>query len=98
MLVYYNFNCKEKLTFARLEAGKIKEKSMPLSLSKHGVFARVRKIGGPENVKKHLESMGFTAGCDVWVVSELDGSLIVNVRESRVALSRELANKIIVAT
>ncbi|GMO16833.1 MAG: ferrous iron transport protein A [Spirochaetaceae bacterium] len=69
---------------------------MPLSLSKHGELSRVQKIGGPEAVRKRLESMGLTAGVNVTVVSEINGSLIVNVRESRVALSRELASKIFV--
>jgi ferrous iron transport protein A len=70
---------------------------MPLALAKYGVPAEVRRIGGSDAVKKRLETMGFTAGSAVTVVSELDGSLIVNVKESRIALSRELAGKIFVS-
>jgi ferrous iron transport protein A len=69
---------------------------MPLSLAKNGETGEVKRIGGPENVKKRLETMGFTVGSEVTVVSELAGSLIVNVRETRLALSRELANRIII--
>ncbi|MDR0540467.1 MAG: ferrous iron transport protein A [Spirochaetaceae bacterium] len=70
---------------------------MPLTLSKRGVTAEVNRIGGPEAIRKRLESMGFCAGTIVTIVSELDGNLIVGVKESRVALSRELASKIFVS-
>jgi ferrous iron transport protein A len=69
---------------------------MPLSLSKNGVTAEVKKISGPENVKKRLEAMGFTVGSKVTVVTELAGSLIVNIKNTRIALSREMANRILV--
>jgi ferrous iron transport protein A len=69
---------------------------MPLSLAKNGETAAVKRIGGSEAVKKRLETMGFTVGSEVTVVSEFAGNLIVNVRETRLALSRELANRIIV--
>ena len=70
---------------------------MPLSLSKHGETAEVKRIGGSENVKKRLETMGFTVGSKVTVVSEMAGNLIVSIKDSRVALSREMANRIIVS-
>jgi ferrous iron transport protein A len=69
---------------------------MPLSLTKTGETAEVKRIGGPENVKKRLETMGFTVGSEVTVVSELAGSLIVNIKDTRLALSREMANRILV--
>jgi ferrous iron transport protein A len=69
---------------------------VPLSLSKHGVAVAVKRIGGSEAIKKRLESMGFTVGSTVTVISELAGSLIVNVKDSRIALNQELANRIFV--
>jgi ferrous iron transport protein A len=70
---------------------------VPLSLSKHGVAAEVKRIGGSEAIKKRLESMGFTVGSTITVVSELAGGLIVSVKDSRIALNRELANRIFVS-
>jgi ferrous iron transport protein A len=69
---------------------------MPLTLSGKGTRSAIKHIGGPDELKKRLETMGFTVGSEVTVVSELSGNLIVNVKDSRVALSREMANKIIV--
>jgi ferrous iron transport protein A len=69
---------------------------MPLTLSGKGARSAIKRIGGSDELKRRLETMGFTVGSEVTVVSELAGNLIVNVRDSRVALSRELANKIIV--
>ncbi|MDR0562577.1 MAG: ferrous iron transport protein A [Spirochaetaceae bacterium] len=70
---------------------------MPLSQSKHGEDVLVKRIGGSESIKKHLETLGFTVGSTVSVISELAGSLIVNVKDSRIALNRELANRIFVS-
>jgi ferrous iron transport protein A len=69
---------------------------MPLSLVKTGENASIKRIGGQGEQKKHLESLGFVVGGSVTVVSELNGSVIVNIKDSRVAISREMANKIIV--
>jgi ferrous iron transport protein A len=69
---------------------------MPLTLSGRGARSAIKHIGGSEAVKKRLETLGFTIGSTVTVVSELSGDLIVNVKDSRVAISREMANKIIV--
>ena len=69
---------------------------MPLTLASVGVENMIRKIGGNPAVKKHLEDMGFIAGGSVTVVSANGGNLIVNIKESRVAISREMANKIMV--
>ena len=54
------------------------------------------KVGGKEEVKKHLENLGFVIGGIVIVVSEIGGNMIVNVKDSRVAISKEMANKIMV--
>lgn len=55
-----------------------------------------KKIGGKPEIRAHLENLGFVTGGNVTVVSAMGGSLIVNVKESRVAISREMANKIMV--
>lgn len=56
----------------------------------------IRKVGGNPEVKKHLEDLGFVAGGPVTVISALGGNLIVNVKDSRIAISREMAGKIMV--
>ena len=69
---------------------------MPLCYAEQGKPQIVRKIGGNPEVKKHLEDLGFTVGGEVCIVSSLGGNLIVKVKESRVAVSDELAKKIMI--
>ena len=69
---------------------------MPLMLAPMGEEAIIRKVGGSPDVKKHLEDLGFVAGGTVTVVSQIGGNLIVSVKDSRVAVSREMAQKIMV--
>jgi len=69
---------------------------MPLTLANAGEENMIRKVGGNPETKKHLEDMGFIAGGNVTVVSTIGGNLIVNVKESRVAISREMAGKIMI--
>lgn len=69
---------------------------MPLALANVGEMNTVKKIGGLPEVKKHLEDLGFVVGAIVTVVSTLGGNVIVNVKESRVAISREMAQKIMI--
>ena len=69
---------------------------MPLNLANAGETQIIRKIGGNPEVKKHLENLGFTVGGEISIVSSLGGNLIVKVKESRVAVSDELARKIMV--
>jgi ferrous iron transport protein A len=69
---------------------------MPLTLTGKGMCRAIKHIGGPDDLKKRLETMGFTVGSEVTVVSELAGNLIVRVKDSRIAISREMAHKIIV--
>ena len=71
-------------------------KMMPLIFANIGEENIIRKVGGSPEVKKHLEDLGFVAGGGVTVVSSMGGNLIVNVKESRVAISREMAGKIMV--
>lgn len=70
---------------------------MPLSMVKAGEPNVIRKIGGKEEIRKFLESLGFVTGGSVTVVSEMAGNLIVNVKDARVAIGKEIANKIHVA-
>ena len=69
---------------------------MPLSMVKAGEPKTIRKIGGKEATRRFLENIGFVQGGIVTVVSEIGGNLIVNVKDSRVAIGKDMANKIIV--
>lgn len=69
---------------------------MPLSMASEGEANVIKKIGGKEETRKFLENLGFVVGGTVTVVSEIGGNLIVNVKESRVAIGRDMANKIMV--
>ena len=69
---------------------------MPLILAAIGETNMIRKVGGNPEVKKHLEDLGFVAGGNVTVISAIGGTLSVNVKDSRVAISREMAGKIMV--
>lgn len=69
---------------------------MPLLLANVGEKNIIKKIGGNREVKKHLENLGFVVGGNVTVVSALGGNLIVNVKETRVAISEEMARRIMI--
>lgn len=69
---------------------------MPLMLAQVGEENIIKKIGGSSEVKQHLENLGFVVGGTVKVVNALDGNVIVNVKESRVAISEEMAKKIMI--
>lgn len=69
---------------------------MPLVLANAGEENIVRKIGGSSEAKQHLADMGFNVGTPVTIVSTMGGNVIVKVKESRVAISREMAQKIMV--
>ena len=69
---------------------------MPLTLANIGEENIIRKIGGKPEVKKHLENLGFVAGGTVTVISSVAGNIIVNVKESRVGVNREMAQKIMI--
>ncbi len=68
----------------------------PLNYAEAGQPQIIRKIGGSPEVKKHLEDLGFNVGGEVSIVNTLNGNLIVKVKESRVAVSDELAKKIFI--
>ena len=69
---------------------------MPLVLADAGEENIIRRVGGSPEMKKHLEDMGFTVGGAVTVMNTIGGNLIVKVKESRVAISKEMAAKILV--
>ncbi|MFQ9394376.1 MAG: FeoA family protein [Lachnospiraceae bacterium] len=69
---------------------------MPLSMAKRRRTRRYQKVGGKDETRQFLENLGFVAGGTVTVVSEINGNLIVNVKESRVAIGKDMANKIMV--
>ncbi|MGN0718664.1 MAG: ferrous iron transport protein A [Anaerovoracaceae bacterium] len=69
---------------------------MPLTLVQTGEESMIRKVGGKPEVKRHLENLGFVPGGRVTVISTIGGNLIVNVKDARVAISREMAQKIMV--
>lgn len=69
---------------------------MPLTMTRIGETATVKEIHGREETRRFLESLGFVEGGAVTVVSEMGGNLIVNVKDTRIALSRAMAGKIMV--
>ncbi len=69
---------------------------MPLALANPGESNTIRKVGGSAEVKKHLEDLGFAVGGTVTVITSLSGNVIVNVKETRVAISEEMARKILI--
>lgn len=69
---------------------------MPLTFVGSGEEAVIKKIGGKPETKKHLENLGFVVGSNVDVINEQHGNIIVKVKEARIAISKEMANKIFV--
>ena len=69
---------------------------MPLALAVQGVPQTVTRVGGNAKIRQFLENLGITIGSSITVISTTTSGIIVNVRETRVAISREMANKIIV--
>ena len=69
---------------------------MPLTMARTGEANIINKVGGREETRRFLENLGFVSGGNVTVVSQIGGNMIVNVKESRVAINRDMANKIIV--
>lgn len=69
---------------------------MPLTLANVGQENIIKKVGGSPELKKHLENLGFVAGGSVTIVATIAGNIIVNVKDSRVAIGREMAQKIMI--
>ncbi len=69
---------------------------LPLTMASQGEPMTIKKIGGKQETKKFLETLGFVVGGTVTVVSEINGNMIVNVKDSRVVIGKDMANKIMV--
>ncbi len=69
---------------------------MPLTMANTGEQVTIQKVGGKEETRRFLENLGFVAGGVVTVVSDIGGNLIVNVKDSRVAIGKDMANRILV--
>ena len=69
---------------------------MPLSMVNAGESNVIKKVGGKEDTRRFLETLGFVAGGAVTVVSKINGNMIVIIKDSRVAIGKDMANKIIV--
>ena len=69
---------------------------MPLSMINDGATGTVARVGGKEETRRFLENLGFVPGVSVTVISRLGGNMIVNVKDSRIAIGNDMANKIMV--
>lgn len=69
---------------------------MPLTMAVPGQKNVIKRVGGKEETRKFLEKLGFVVGAIVTVVAENAGNVIINIKDSRVAISSEMANKIII--
>ena len=69
---------------------------LPLTMASQGEPVTIKKIRGKQETKKFLETLGFVVGGTITVVSEINGNMIVNVKDSRVAIGKDMANKIMV--
>lgn len=69
---------------------------MPLTLAQTGEENIIKNIGGKREVRAHLENLGFVVGAAVSVINTIGGNVIVNVKESRIAISKEMAQKIMI--
>ncbi len=69
---------------------------MPLTMAKTGETVTIRKISGKDEVRQHLAELGFVVDSDVTVVSEIAGNLILQVKDSRIALDKAMANRIMI--
>ena len=69
---------------------------MPLTMVPIGEISKVKKIGGSEETKRFLENLGFVSGAEITVISAIGGNVIVNVKDSRVAINKDMARHIMV--
>lgn len=67
---------------------------MPLTFAKEGELASIKKVGGKEDIRRFLENLGFVVGAAVTVISESGDNLIVNIKDSRVAIGKDMASRI----
>lgn len=69
---------------------------MPLTMAKQGEVNYIKKVGGKEETRKFLENLGFVTGGMVMIISQIGGNMIVNVKDSRVAINKDMASKIMI--
>jgi len=69
---------------------------MPLTMVNTGEENVIKKVGGKEETRRFLENLGFVAGAAITVISQVEGNIIVNIKDSRVAIGKDMANKIMV--
>lgn len=69
---------------------------MPLTLAKEGEPVSIKKVGGKEDVRQFLENLGFVTGAAITVISTVGGNLIVNIKDSRIAIGKDMASRIMV--
>lgn len=69
---------------------------MPLTMANTGEMNVIKKVGGKEDTRRFLENLGFVAGAAVTVVSAIQGNVIVNIKDSRVAINQDMAKKIMI--
>lgn len=69
---------------------------MPLSMARMGEPVRIMKINGKDETKRFLNSLGFVIGDNVTVISQLGGNMIINVKDTRVAIDKSMANRIMI--
>ncbi len=69
---------------------------MPLTMAPNGVQTRIKKINGRDETKRFLENLGFVEGAFLTVISELGGNMIINIKDTRIAIDKTMANRIIV--
>ena len=69
---------------------------MPLTMATMGEVNKIVKVGGNEETRRYLENLGFVAGTEITVVSSIGGNLIVNVKDSRIAVNEDMARHIVI--
>ena len=69
---------------------------MPLTMLEEGKLGIIKKVGGKSEVRQFLENLGFVPGSSVTIVTKISDNVIVNIKESRVAISREMARQIMI--
>ena len=79
-----------------MNSGRKEVFNMPLSMAVPGEVNCIKRVGGKEDTRRFLETLGFVVGGEVILISQNGGNVIVNVKDSRVAISQEMANKITV--
>jgi len=96
LLAYTNYVNENHSQISTDEKSQEEDKVMPLSMVHMGESNIIKKVGGKEETRKFLENLGFVVGSAVTVISEAGGNIIVNIKESRVAIGKDMANRIMV--